>query len=282
MAADMEGLLAGLVGVIAAQPQVQAIGLAGGDRPLPAPSEGDLDLFIYCSEVPPAAQRAAALAVLGDAVGALAVDRAADPHWGIADVLELGGVETWLMHFRVDEALAELEALLGGRQLGRVDEDYYPLGRCAMYRTLRALYDPAGLLAGLRTRVAAYPPALAAAVLAHHLAPLDETEDLERAARRGDVLFYHSALELALDHYLQALFALNRTFFPSRKRSLEHIRSFTLAPHDAGARLVEVVRLGAEAHNLPASLTAWMALVRDLQALAGGAEDGSFACRRQL
>jgi hypothetical protein len=73
---------------------------------------------------------------------------------------------------------------------------------------------------------------------------------------------------LALEHLLQALFALNRAYFPSRKRSLERIRHFSARPADCEQRLLEVVALGSSAETLDRSRAAWQALVQDLAALA--------------
>ena len=89
-----------------------------------------------------------------------------------------------------------------------------------------------------------------------------------RAIRRKDVLFYHATLDLALDRYLQALFALNHTYFPSRKRSPEFIRGFAIKPEDCETRLKQVVALGASAETLEESYRAWQELCRELERLA--------------
>ena len=156
------------------------------------------------------------------------------------------------MYFTIEEATEEIDTVLAGRLPGKVDSYYYPVGRLAMLKDIRVLYDE-GFLLSVKDRLSVYPDSLAESVLAHHLSALEDTEDLTRAVARGDVLFYHFALDLALDHYLQALFALNRAYFPSRKRSMEYIERFKKKPADCEEKLTEIVRQGGSAEGLGAS-----------------------------
>ncbi|HSB01506.1 MAG TPA: DUF4037 domain-containing protein, partial [Anaerolineales bacterium] len=186
-------------------------------------------------------------------------------HWGQGDCLSVAGIETWLLYFTVAEAYAELEAIRGGNYLGRLDSYYYPMGRCAMWKTMRAFYDPDGILQGFRECLAEYPPALRSAAISHHLQALEDVEDLERAVGRKDVFFFHFALDLALDHFLQALFALNEEYFPSRKRSETYLRGFKIKPSECEQRLRQVVVFGGNAETLEQAYEIWNDLVRDLK-----------------
>lgn len=98
---------------------------------------------------------------------------------------------------------------------------------------------------------------------------MEDVEDLERAAVRKDVLFYHFALDIALDHFLQALFALNRVYFPSRKRSLELAGNFGLKPEDCSERLLEVIRLGGRPEGISQSYSLWKDIINELGRLCG-------------
>jgi hypothetical protein len=193
------------------------------------------------------------------------VGKLAGEHWGQGDCLSLAGVETWLLYFTVAEARAELEAILAGKYLGRLDSYYYPIGRCAMWKTMRTFYDPDGILGAFQQRLAEYPRELALAVIDYHLKALDDVEDLERAVGRRDVFFFHFSLDLALDHFLQALFALNGEYFPSRKRSESYLQGFNVKPADCEQRLRQVVTLGGDAKTLEQSYEIWNCLVRDLK-----------------
>jgi Domain of unknown function (DUF4037) len=269
----VEAVVHELVEAVARDTAVRAVGLSGGARPLPEPGRpaaGDIDLFVYCTEIPAPDRRRAALASLGESVEQVAIGRLEDEHWGQGDSLLAAGVETWLMYFTLADARAELEAVLAGRYLGRSDSYYYPIGRCAMWKAMRALYDPDGFLRSLKARLETYPEALAGVVVAHHVEALGDVEDLERAVQRKDVLFYHFALDLALDHFLQAVFALNREYFPSRKRSESYLQGFRVKPEGCEQRLRQVVALGGEAETLGRSYAAWQELVRDLNSLTAG------------
>lgn len=89
---------------------------------------------------------------------------------------------------------------------------------------------------------------------------------MERAVFRRDVLFYHFAFDLALDHFLQALFAFNRTYFPSRKRSFENMVTFHNKPINCMQRLLELVKQGGSPESLTSSQQGFNALGKELRA----------------
>jgi hypothetical protein len=72
---------------------------------------------------------------------------------------------------------------------------------------------------------------------------------------------------IELDHFLQALFALNREYFPSRKRSELYLQTFKVKPPGCETRLREVVALGGNAETLDQAYPAWQGLVQDLKSL---------------
>ena len=267
MTNNLENALQELVEAVAAQAAIRAIGLSGGDRALPEPGEGDIDLFIYCSVIPAWQHRADALNSHPDLIQISEIGMMENDHWGQADRVWLQGVETWMMYFTVAEARSELEAILDGQYLGREDSEFYPIGRCALWKNLRVLYDPDDVLQSFKNRLEEYPQGLALKVIDHHLKALQDVEDFHRAVQRKDVLFFHYALDLALDHFLLALFAVNREYFPSRKRSEVFIHKFSVKPVECEERLRQVVRLGGQSDTLYQSYEILADLVRDLTAL---------------
>lgn len=264
---NLETTLSKLINTIASHEAIRAVGVSGGDRPYPEPGEGDIDLFVYCTEIPTKSQRQALLMSLGDEVGQVEIARLESGHFGQGDCLMAAGVETWLLYFTLAEARAEFESILDGLRLDRLDNYYYPIGRLAMWKTMRSLYDPDGFLQFLKDRLAVYPKKLAAAMVSHHLEALDDAEDLERAVGRKDVLFFHFALDLALDHFLQAVFALNREYFPSRKRSEIYLQGFKVKPLECEERLRQVLALGGNVETLELSYGTWNDLIHDLKSL---------------
>jgi len=116
----------------------------------------------------------------------------------------------------------------------------------------------------MQKRLFEYPPILAEKLFNHHIQKINDKEDFDRAVSRGDVLFYHATLENAIDHFLQALFALNRCYFPSRKRSLHFIEQFRIKPADLSVRLLKVIELGAGKNTLSQSYDIWTTLCHEL------------------
>jgi len=267
MPTNFETAVEKLVDTLAHHNSIRAIGLSGGERPLPAPDEGDIDLFVYCTEIPARSEREKILMSLPGEIEQVQIGKLESGHWGQGDCFLITGVETWLLYFTVAGARAELEAILDGQYLGRQDSYYYPIGRCAMWKTMRILHDPDGFLYSVKERLAEYPATLAQLVIHHHLDALEDVEDLERAVQRKDVFFYHFALDLALDHFLQAVFALNHEYFPSRKRSEQYLQSFKCKPYECEQRLRQVVELGGKPETLVQSLKIWNDLVCDLKLL---------------
>ena len=253
-----------LIRRLSALPNVQSIGRSGG-RPLPAkPSDGDIDVFLYCDSIPPTEARRVALHEMGTKFTDIKMDAIGGGRWGVGDLVYIGGFETWLMYFTLEQATAEVDAVLAGQQPGREGSYFYPTGRCAMYLKMEILCDKTGFLAGMKEYLSVYPENLAHSISKVHMDALGDTEDLERAVTRRDVLFYHFALDLALDHFLQALFAMNRVFFPSRKRSMEHIHEFKVKPERCEERLLEVLRLGGSPEGIGQSYQMWKELVLEL------------------
>ncbi len=268
MSNETETAINRLVNALASHASIRAIGTSAGERPFPEPGEGDIDLFIYCVEIPARNERQEMLMSLRGEIEQVEIGKLESGHWGQGDCFSIAGVETWSLYFTVAEARLELEAILGGSYLGRLDSYYYPIGRCAMWKTMQVFYDPDDILQSFKQRLAEYPQGLAQRVIDHHLKALEDVEDLERAVGRKDVFFFHFALDLALDHFLQALFALNGEYFPSRKRSENYLQNFRIKPAECEQRLRQVVAFGGKAETLEQSYEIWNCLIHDLKLAA--------------
>jgi hypothetical protein len=179
----------------------------------------------------------------------------------------VNGLEAWLMYFTQKETETEAESFLKGEHPDKLDNYFYPTGRLSMFNHLLVLYDKNHFLENMKNKVSYYPEQLADILVPYHLNILDDTEDLERASSRKDVMFYHFALDLAIDHFLQALFAMNRTYFPSRKRTLELIDQFMIKPEGCRQKLLEVLKLGGFPEGIQTSYSIWENLVNELKTL---------------
>ena len=254
-----------LTGEISSIDGVQSIGISGGKTPLPKAGEGDIDIFIYCDKIPGPKTRQKVLDQFPDLLEEVKINVLEGGHWGIGDLVIINGVETWLMYFTIDETLSDLDSILNGDYPDKLDNYYYPIGRCAMLKNISILYDKYDFLCALKKRLLRYPDRLAAKLAEYHMEVLEDTEDLERAVMRKDVLFYHFAIDMAIDHFLQALFAINRTYFPSRKRTLGFIEGFDKKPKGCCEKLLEVVKLGGCPEGISQSYALWCKLVDELK-----------------
>ena len=94
-----------------------------------------------------------------------------------------------------------------------------------------------------------------------------DEEDLGRAKLRHEVLFYHQVVEEFLDHFLQALYAKNRRYFPSRKRTESAIATFELKPQNCYERLLKIVNLGSNENTIDDSIEELQKLSKELKEL---------------
>jgi hypothetical protein len=256
-----------IVTSVAAMEAVDAIGRSGDALFVPKPGEGDIDLFVYCGAVPSDAARMAAYEACGVEFERCDPRACDSDAWGTGDLLIIDGVETMFMYFTTAKTEAFLDEVLAGRRLDSVG-GFYPSGRCAMLLGIHPLYDETVFLASAKSRLRVMPNELAGSMAAFHLERAYDAEDFSRAVLREDVLFYHQVLECAVDHFLQALFALNKTWFPSRKRTGQYIDGFAIKPENCFERLCEAIRLGAEAISIGASAECWRGLLDELDGLA--------------
>lgn len=264
---DTEEILDKLIHNISTFVEVQSIGISGCKSMLPQAGEGDIDIFIYCDSIPEPGKRQTATKQLSGLLEEGKLNVFEGGHWGTGDFVLVNGVETWLMYFTLDETLNEVESILNGDYPDKVDNYYYPVGRCAMLKNINILYDRNDFLGLLKVRLSKYPEKLMKKLLVYHLGELDDTEDLQRAVTRKDVLFYHFALDISIDHFLQALFAVNKVFFPSRKRSLDFIKDFSVKPEKCSERLLEIVRLGSYPEGILQSYELWSNMANELKVL---------------
>ncbi len=264
MQQDIQERLRRILMSVSQMEEVAAIGQTGDIRELPKPGESDIDLFLYVTRMP--SEDARMRAYQRNGAEEIHLTACEGGNWGTGDAMRICGVETMLMYFTLKETEENLEEILCGKLPDRVG-DYYPIGRCAAMLQMHIHYDRTQFLSGWQQRLSQYPEPLAKLLAVHHGALTNDTEDFGRALRRKDTLFYHFALEIALDHFLQAIFALNRTFFPSRKRTAQYLAGFSYRPERCHERMCEAVRLGGDPERLTDSYAIWRALTQELDAL---------------
>jgi hypothetical protein len=94
-----------------------------------------------------------------------------------------------------------------------------------------ALHDPAGALAGRRSRTSPYPPALRREVVRRYLWEADFAVTTARgAAGRGDLAYVSGCLFRAVACLVQVLFALNERWFVNEKGAVGEATGFPRTP----------------------------------------------------
>lgn len=257
-----------LVNAVSRLAAVKAIGQTGDINEIPQPGKVDIDLFVLCDKIPSETERRSAYDACRDAFSECQLTVCGGGHWGTEDALVADGVGVFFMYFTVEEMRRYIGEVLAGRHL-EPEDGFYPTGRLATVGSMNTLYDEGGTLAALKDIVREYPEALSRALFDHHFARIIDGEDIERAVSRGDVLFYHMVLEQSLDHFLQALYALNKMYFPSRKRTQQYLASFALIPRDCHARILRVVEDGSRSATITRSAEQWCEMAEELGKLAG-------------
>ena len=257
-----------LVEAVSRMAAVKAIGQTGDIGEIPQPGKGDIDLFIFCDEIPSAAARQAVYDSCPGAFGECHMNFCEGGHWGKGDMLLAMGVEVYFMYFTVGEMSDYIADVLDG---GYPDSEggFYPIGRLATIDTIHVLYDEQDTLVSLKAMVHEYPETLRKVLFSYHYERIIDEEDFDRAVTRQDVLFYHMVLENSIDHFLQALYAINKVYFPSRKRTEKHMAAFIRIPQDCYVRMLNVVADGSHTDRLTRSFDTWRALVRELGEIAG-------------
>lgn len=243
---------------------IKAIGKTGDANIIPMAGESDIDIFVFGKKIPNDTIRKEVYDKNHSLYESYSINVCEGGVWGTGDIFTMDGVETMLMYFTIDETNNYLGEILAGEHIDSLGR-FYPIGRCATLRNLNIIYDENEVLESLKEKLFHYPNDLKSKTIDFHLNKVLDEEDFGRAVRRCDVLFYHQVLEVAIDHYLQSLFAVNETYFPSRKRTEQYIDSFRKKPRNCYERLLEVLRFGSTPDGIEISYKKWCELVRELK-----------------
>lgn len=136
-----------------------------------------------------------------------------------------------------------------------------------MLSTINIYYDQDNFLNNLRESLLCYPEGLKEKMISYHMGKMFDAEDFGRAVNRKDVFFYHYTLDKSIEHFLMALFALNEVYFPSRKRTQQHIEEFDMKPNSCLDRLLSIIRDGSEPEGIEASYEDFKKLCNELKQL---------------
>ena len=226
--------------VVVEETEPRAILLVGSAATGEADLYSDLDLIVYCDELPPPERVDAVLVRLGGAHRELIYPRDEDDH---GEGFLLDGVECQLAFTRVSAAERELERALGGEELET------PLQKVVqgVQEGLPLLGEE--LIAEWRGRVAGYPDALRRATIVHHWRFFPLWFTARRLAVRDTYIWRRQVLVNAVLDLLAVLGALNRLYMAPHfelKRLRKLTARMTLAPPDLADRLERLFEAEAE------------------------------------
>jgi len=242
--------------------QVQSIGKTGSEKLIKS-TENDVDVFIFCNEIPDFGIRKN-LYEGSKKIKLTETQNFKSKHWGNVDILEIDGTEICLMYFSTLKTVKEIDTILAGSRIKKEENYFYPVGRCATIKSINILFDKNLFLQGLKDKLSIYPKTLHDKSMEYHIKNLIDMEDLERAVAMQDVVFYHFALDISMDYFLQLLFNKNYCFFPSRKRNISLMEQMQSKPKNCTNRILEVIKLGGNVNSLNKSYEKWKKLCEEL------------------
>lgn len=257
---------------------VQAIVLGGSRARGTADEHSDIDLGIYYDGVHPfsVAALGAAAKELDDRHGDNLVTSFGD--WGLAvnggGWLEIGGNHVDFLYREIGAVRDAIEDCIFGR-LRSIYQLGHPLGfHIQIYagevHVCRPLFDSAGTVARLKSRVADYPETLRTAAVTKHIFDAEfEIAIAAKPAERGDVMYVAGCLFRAAGFMTFVLYALNRRFFLNEKGAFAESRRFAIKPvrfHETVAGVLG--KVGATPAELAASIVSFQSLAAELRQLA--------------
>ncbi len=251
---------------ISQNPNILGIAQTGDLNAPLIPGKSDIDLFVLCKSVPEREERLSTYARLEGSYDQISMEVCNCDTWGVGDIFDVNKIDVMPMYFEIDKFYSYIDEVLSGKYLHR-EGRFYPIGRLATVESINIIYEQDNAWSALIEKVKKHPDELFSKWYEAQSSQILDEEDLGRVILRKEVLFYHQVLEEALDHFLQALYALNNTYFPSRKRNAEAIEAFTNKPDNCNTRLLHIIETSVKAETIEDSVNELCALVEDLSAL---------------
>lgn len=232
------------------------------------PGKSDIDLFVLCDrKIPSEKERRTVYECLEKFCSECRMSVCSGGIWGYGDILIINTIDVMPMYFTIEEMDQYISEVLNGERLGK-EGRFYPTGRLASVETINILFEKGSVWSQLKTKVKSYPEKLFQDLFAYHISCVLDEEDLGRVVLRRELLFYHQVLEDAMDHLLQALFALNHCYFPSRKKTKKYLESFSYMPENCYARLEGIIQKSTKRETIEESVQELRSITEDIMNLS--------------
>lgn len=218
-------------------PEIEALVLGGSRAGEGYDRKSDYDLYVYCTEIPPAEARRE---ILGRVCGHMELG---NDFWELEDdCVLLNGIPIDILYRNLDSF---------ARDIASVAELHYARNgytTCMWHNLLhsRILYDRDGRYAALRQRFdVPYPEALRQNIIRRNLRLLTGNlpsydAQLRKAVSREDRPSVNHRMAAFLESYFDILFALNHMTHPGEKRMASTLKARAkILPKDFGENLDE-------------------------------------------
>ena len=133
----MEKMFYQLINAISSMNGIHSIGKTGA-KELPISKESDIDVYIFCDEIPKSDLRRNIYHNINYNIK-LTVGDFEDRHWGMLDYLCVDEIDICLMYFDSHKVITEIDSLLKGDRLVKEDNYFYPIGQCATLKDIFVL-----------------------------------------------------------------------------------------------------------------------------------------------
>ncbi len=271
---DKQALLDDLLPRLTSVPGVVAVVIGGSLARGTARPDSDLDLALYYHDAAPF--DLAAIRAIAEAISAEGTPTVTDFYqWG---AWVNGGAWIKTRAGKVDflyRSIDHVRRTIDEARAGQTHTDYEQQPTFGFHSTIYLaethdcipLYDPDGVIADLKARVAVYPPALKAHLITGGLWSAEFTlYHAQGFAATGDVYNTVGCITRMLYKLTHVLYALNETYFAGDKRSQQQIEAFALQPEGYSAAVTALLQHpGAD---LAASVAEVERLWRGVKALA--------------
>jgi predicted nucleotidyltransferase len=238
----------------------------------------DVDVYLFADAVLPGEARSEIVReTLGEDARAVS--------WGRDEELVEGGTDFWHRGRKVEcwlRSVASVERAIDAAVRGEVRRDYvfwtvmgfFGHTVLADVRAMRIVEDADGVLARWKARMAEYPEALRLEIVGRYLPEAKfwlENFHYRTAVQRRDVIYTSGIVQQTVHALIQAVFAINREYFPGEKRLGELMRKLPALPPRFVERVEALLHPGGEAsvERLEAQRLELAALVAEVERLAG-------------
>lgn len=263
---DIELFKDELISILGKCNKITGIGQTGDINAPLIPGNSDVDLFVLCTSIPSKQEREEFYSNIQKVAFSLQMEVCQGGQWGYGDIMSVDGIDVMPMYFTWQEMSDYLNEILACKHLDK-DGRFYPVGRVASVASMNVLYETDDSWTSLIQRVNRKPDEFFKTWYENEMNQVIDEEDLGRSMLRKEVLFFHQVLENALDHWLQALYAVNYCYFPSRKRTEEAMRGFQFVPKDGYNRLNSIIVKSAKSETICEGIEELRAITKELKEL---------------